>query len=222
MIDACRRQKRQPCASGRGRSSTASRAPQSTKESSRWSRALAPGSLDEVLEGLAITRTHRRCLMASKILTISAPSSAQRTPRGRTPSWCLSDAPPDSPKSASKAAAGAAEYLPVIAVKNLNRCLDHTQRRVTSGFTDSTNERRKPTWTPISAATSHSSSGGEGQWPAPAHRREMRLPHWHPRGTGQIASLNVSVAAGITLFESPPKAACYQLTELKQNDEEIA
>ena len=108
-------------------------------------------------------------------------------------------------ESASKAAAGAAEYLPVISVKNLNRCIE--QLKASSFWLYGLDERAPQTY--LEADFDGNVAlvlGGEGRG---LHRLAaekcdflVRIPV-----AGQIASLNVSVAAGITLFEVLRKRA---------------
>lgn len=102
-------------------------------------------------------------------------------------------------ESASKAAAGAAEYLPVISVKNLNRSIE--QLKASNFWLYGLDERATQTY--LEADFDGNVAlvlGGEGKG---LHRLVaetcdflIQIPV-----AGQIASLNVSVAAGVTLFE---------------------
>jgi 23S rRNA (guanosine2251-2'-O)-methyltransferase len=99
----------------------------------------------------------------------------------------------------AKAAAGALEYLPVVRVSNLNRALESLKER---GFWIYGFDERGPS---IYDETDFASPtvfvlGGEGQGLHHQVREHcdlvMRIPL-----EGRIASLNVSVAAGVVLFE---------------------
>jgi len=99
----------------------------------------------------------------------------------------------------AKAAAGALEYLPVVRVSNLNRALETLKER---GFWIYGFDERGPS---IYDETDFASPavfvlGGEGQGLHHQVREHcdlvMRIPL-----EGRIASLNVSVAAGVVLFE---------------------
>lgn len=102
-------------------------------------------------------------------------------------------------EAASKAAAGAAEHLPVVVVKNLNQALD---RLKSGGFWLYGLDERAPQ-TYLEADFGGNVAlvlGGEGEG---LHRLTaakcdflIRIPV-----VGRIASLNVSVAAGVALFE---------------------
>ena len=102
-------------------------------------------------------------------------------------------------EAASKAAAGAAEYLPVISVKNLNRCIE--QLKASNFWIYGLDERAPQTYLESEFDGNVALVlGGEGKG---LHRLAaekcdflVRIPV-----AGQIASLNVSVAAGVTLFE---------------------
>lgn len=99
----------------------------------------------------------------------------------------------------AKAAAGALEYLPVIRVGNLNRALETLKERGfwIYGF----DERGQSIYDETEfASPSVFVLGGEGQGLHHQVREHcdlvMRIPL-----EGRIASLNVSVAAGVVLFE---------------------
>ncbi len=102
-------------------------------------------------------------------------------------------------EAASKAAAGAAEHLPVVVVKNLNQALDMLK---SAGFwLYGLDERATQTYLEADFDSNVALVlGGEGEG---LHRLTaekcdflIRIPV-----VGRIASLNVSVAAGVTLFE---------------------
>lgn len=99
----------------------------------------------------------------------------------------------------SKAAAGALEYLPIVRVKNVNRALE--QLKKAGYWTFGLDERGAKTIYEVDFAGKVALVlGGEGSG---LHRLTaetcdglVRIPM-----AGKIASLNVSVAAGVALFE---------------------
>ncbi|MBI4873183.1 MAG: 23S rRNA (guanosine(2251)-2'-O)-methyltransferase RlmB [Acidobacteria bacterium] len=102
-------------------------------------------------------------------------------------------------ETVSKAAAGALEYLPVARVTNLNRALETLKQR---GFwIYGLDERGARTYDQTDFATPTALVlGGEGEGLHELVRRHcdflVRIPM-----AGPISSLNVSVAAGVVLFE---------------------
>ena len=98
-----------------------------------------------------------------------------------------------------KAAAGALEHLPVVKVTNINRTLEELNRR---GFwIYGLDERGTETYDRAEFATPTALVfGGEGKGLHEQVRKHcdalVRIPM-----AGQISSLNVSVAAGVVLFE---------------------
>jgi 23S rRNA (guanosine2251-2'-O)-methyltransferase len=98
-----------------------------------------------------------------------------------------------------KAAAGALEHLPVVRVANINRTLEELKDR---GFwIYGLDERGTETYDRAEFATPTALVfGGEGKGLHEQVRKHcdalVRIPM-----AGQISSLNVSVAAGVTLFE---------------------
>ena len=102
-------------------------------------------------------------------------------------------------ETASKAAAGAAEYLPVISSKNLNQTLALLKK--SNFWVYGLDERAAETYLEADFAGNVALVlGGEGaglrQLTAEKCDFLIRIPV-----VGQIASLNVSVAAGVALFE---------------------
>lgn len=103
-------------------------------------------------------------------------------------------------KTVSKAAAGALEYLPIVRVKNINRSL--TALKQAGFWVFGLAENGSQNYDQVDLATSVALVlGGEGKG---LHRITaehcdalLRIPT-----SGPIASLNVSVAAGIVLFEA--------------------
>src|SRR5262249_14934705 len=99
----------------------------------------------------------------------------------------------------AKAAAGALEHLPIVRVGNLNRALDGIKDR---GFwIYGVDERGTEDYDRVEyVAPSALVLGGEGEGIHEMVRKRcqtvMRIPM-----PGKIASLNVSVAAGIVLFD---------------------
>jgi len=100
---------------------------------------------------------------------------------------------------AAKAAAGALEHLPVVRVTNVNRTLEELKQR---GFwIYGLDERGNESYAEVEYATPTALVlGGEGKG-LHEHVRQhcdvlVRIPM-----AGKIASLNVSVAAGVVLFE---------------------
>ena len=99
----------------------------------------------------------------------------------------------------AKAAAGAIEHLPVVRVTNINRALEELKRR---GFwIYGLDERGTETYDQVQYASPAAVVlGGEGKGLHEQVRKHcdvlVRIPM-----AGQISSLNVSVAAGVVLFE---------------------
>jgi 23S rRNA (guanosine2251-2'-O)-methyltransferase len=99
----------------------------------------------------------------------------------------------------AKAAAGALEHLPIARVTNINRALEDLKKR---GFwIYGLDERGTETYDQVQFATPTALVfGGEGAGLHELVRRHcdalVRIPM-----AGKIASLNVSVAAGVVLFE---------------------
>jgi 23S rRNA (guanosine2251-2'-O)-methyltransferase len=99
----------------------------------------------------------------------------------------------------AKAAAGALEHLPVVRVTNINRALEDLKRR---GFwIYGLDERGTETYDQVQYASPAAVVlGGEGKGLHEQVRKHcdalVRIPV-----AGRIASLNVSVAAGVMLFE---------------------
>lgn len=99
----------------------------------------------------------------------------------------------------AKAAAGALEYFPVVRVTNLNRALEDLKKE--GYWIYGLDERGKESYSDVKYATpTVLVLGGEGDG-LHQHTREhcdflVRIP-MH----GEISSLNVSVAAGIAMFE---------------------
>lgn len=99
----------------------------------------------------------------------------------------------------AKAAAGALEHLPIVRVGNLNRALDEVKDR---GFwIYGVDERGTEDYDQVEyAAPTALVLGGEGQGMHEMVRKRcqtiVRIPM-----SGEISSLNVSVAAGIVLFD---------------------
>jgi len=99
----------------------------------------------------------------------------------------------------AKAAAGALEYLPVIRVTNVNRALEDLKQR--GYWIYGLDERGSQDYDRVEfAAPAALVLGGEGKGLHEQVRKHcdvvVRIPM-----AGKIASLNVSVAAGIVLFE---------------------
>jgi 23S rRNA (guanosine2251-2'-O)-methyltransferase len=99
----------------------------------------------------------------------------------------------------AKAAAGALEHLPVVRVTNINRTLEDLKKR---GFwIYGLDERGTESYDAVEfAAPAALVFGGEGKGLHEQVRRHcdalVRIPM-----SGKISSLNVSVAAGVVLFE---------------------
>jgi len=99
----------------------------------------------------------------------------------------------------AKAAAGAIEHLPVVRVTNINRALEELKRR---GFwIYGLDERGAETYDQVEYASPAAVVlGGEGKGLHEQVRKHcdalVRIPV-----TGRISSLNVSVAAGVMLFD---------------------
>jgi 23S rRNA (guanosine2251-2'-O)-methyltransferase len=99
----------------------------------------------------------------------------------------------------AKAAAGALEYLPVARVTNVNRALEDLKNR--GSWIYGLDERGEQDYTLVEYNTpTVLVLGGEGKGLHEQVRKHcdvvMRIPM-----AGKIASLNVSVAAGVALFE---------------------
>ncbi|HTS64299.1 MAG TPA: 23S rRNA (guanosine(2251)-2'-O)-methyltransferase RlmB [Candidatus Acidoferrales bacterium] len=105
----------------------------------------------------------------------------------------------------AKAAAGALEHLPVARVSNVNRALEELKR---AGYwIYGLDERGAETYDRIDyAARSVIVLGGEGKGLHEQVRKHCDLLVRIPMA-GKISSLNVSVAAGIVLFEWRKRAA---------------
>ena len=98
----------------------------------------------------------------------------------------------------AKAAAGALEHLPVVRVTNINRALEDLKER---GFwIYGLDERGTEDYDPWTTAADAFVLGGEGKGLHEQVRKHcdvlVRIPM-----AGKISSLNVSVAAGVVLFE---------------------
>ena len=100
---------------------------------------------------------------------------------------------------AAKAAAGALEYLPVARVTNINRALEDLKER---GFwIYGLDERGSETYDSVDyGAPTAIVLGGEGKGLHEQVRKHCDLLVRIPMA-GKISSLNVSVAAGVVLFE---------------------
>jgi 23S rRNA (guanosine2251-2'-O)-methyltransferase len=98
-----------------------------------------------------------------------------------------------------KAAAGALEHLPVVRVTNINRALDDLKKR---GFWIYGLDERGTTDYDRAAYSSPTAFvlGGEGKGLHEQVRKHCDLLVRIPM-SGQISSLNVSVAAGVVLFD---------------------
>jgi len=99
----------------------------------------------------------------------------------------------------SKAAAGALEYLPIVRVTNVNRTLEELKEK--GYWIYGLDERGTDTYDDIQYATpTVIVLGGEGKGLHDLVRKHcdalVRIPM-----AGKISSLNVSVAAGVVLFE---------------------
>ena len=99
----------------------------------------------------------------------------------------------------AKAAAGALEHLPVVRVTNINRALEDLKKR--GYWIYGLDERGTETYDQVQySAPTALVLGGEGKGLHEQVRKHcdvlVRIPM-----AGQISSLNVSVAAGIVLFE---------------------
>jgi len=98
-----------------------------------------------------------------------------------------------------KAAAGALEHVPVVRVSNVNRALEHLKER---GFwVYGLDERSSDLYSAIDYATPTAVVlGSEGKGLHEQVRKHcdglVRIPM-----AGHVSSLNVSVAAGVVLFE---------------------
>jgi 23S rRNA (guanosine2251-2'-O)-methyltransferase len=99
----------------------------------------------------------------------------------------------------AKAAAGAVEYLPIVRVTNINRALEDLKQK--QYWIYGLDERGTETYDQIDyAAPTAIVLGGEGKGLHEQVRKHcdalVRIPM-----AGKISSLNVSVAAGVVLFE---------------------
>lgn len=103
-------------------------------------------------------------------------------------------------ETAAKAAAGALEYLPVARVTNLNRALELLKEREYWIF--GLDERADKNYNEVDyRGRAALVLGGEGKG---LHQQTVKHCDFLVRipTTGRIASLNVSVAAGVVLFEA--------------------
>ena len=105
----------------------------------------------------------------------------------------------------AKAAAGALEHLPVVRVTNLNRALDEIKRQGFSVY--GVDERGTVDYDQLSYNSPAALVlGGEGAGMHEMVRKRcdavVRIPM-----SGKIPSLNVSVAAGIVLFDWKRRSA---------------
>jgi 23S rRNA (guanosine2251-2'-O)-methyltransferase len=109
-------------------------------------------------------------------------------------------------ETVAKAAAGALEHLPIVRVGNLNRALDEIKER---GFwIYGVDERGTQDYDQVEyAAPAALVLGGEGKGMHEMVRKRchavLRIPV-----AGKISSLNVSVAAGIVLFDWKRRHSC--------------
>jgi 23S rRNA (guanosine2251-2'-O)-methyltransferase len=108
-------------------------------------------------------------------------------------------------EAVSKAAAGALEHLPVVRVGNVNRALDELKKQGYALY--GVDERGTVDYDKIDYATPAAMVlGGEGKGIHEMVRKRcdaiVRIPM-----AGKISSLNVSVAAGVALFEWRRRAA---------------
>lgn len=111
-------------------------------------------------------------------------------------------------ETAAKAAAGALAYLPVVRVTNVNRALDELKER--GYWIYGLDERGKEAYDQVAYASPTAivlGAEGKGLHEHVAKKCDflVRIPM-----AGSVASLNVSVAAGVVLFEwrrrfSPPR-----------------
>jgi 23S rRNA (guanosine2251-2'-O)-methyltransferase len=102
-------------------------------------------------------------------------------------------------ETAAKAAAGALAYLPVVKVTNINRALDDLKER--GYWIYGLDERGRETYDQVEFATPTAivlGAEGKGLHEHVAKKCDflVRIPM-----AGNVASLNVSVAAGVVLFE---------------------
>jgi 23S rRNA (guanosine2251-2'-O)-methyltransferase len=105
----------------------------------------------------------------------------------------------------AKAAAGAIEHLPVVRVTNINRTLEDLKKR--GHWIYGLDERGSEDYSQVEyASPSVLVFGGEGKGLHEQVRKHcdmlVRIPM-----AGQISSLNVSVAAGVVLFEWKRRAS---------------
>lgn len=99
----------------------------------------------------------------------------------------------------AKAAAGALEHLPVVRVSNVNRTLEDLKKR--GYWIYGLDERGSEDYTKVGfAAPTALVLGGEGKGLHEQVRKHCDLLVRIPMA-GKISSLNVSVAAGVVLFE---------------------
>ena len=106
----------------------------------------------------------------------------------------------------AKAAAGALEYLPVVRVTNINRTLEELKELRLLDLRPGRARRRSVRSRPSYNAPTALVFGGEGKGLHEQVRKHcdvlVRIPM-----EGHIPSLNVSVAAGIVLFECKRRRA---------------
>ena len=139
------------------------------------------------------------CWMASKTLTIWVRSYAPPMPPGRLLSSCRSAVPPGLTETVAKSAAGALEYVPIVRVGNVSRAMEELKKR--GYWIYGLDERGVQDYDKVEFNTpTVLVLGGEGQGLHQLVRDNcdvlVRIPM-----AGTIPSLNVSVAAGIVLFE---------------------
>ena len=108
-------------------------------------------------------------------------------------------------ETVGRAASGALAYLPVVRVVNINRTLDELKER--GYWIYGLDERGKDTYDQVeftkpSAIVLGAEGGGLHEHVAKRCDFLVRIPM-----AGQVASLNVSVAAGVILFEWKRRAA---------------
>ena len=104
----------------------------------------------------------------------------------------------------AKAASGAAETVPVIAVTNLARTLRDLKER--GVWVLGADEAARACSTPISSGPDRLGARRRGPGAAPADARTMRPADRIPL-SGAVESLNVSVAAGSAFTRRAPRAA---------------
>ncbi len=100
----------------------------------------------------------------------------------------------------AKAAAGAVEYIPVARVRNLNRLIEQLKERkiwVVGAVADEALDYTQHDWTEPSAIFLGNEGSGLHRLVRERCETLVRIPV-----VGQIQSLNVSVAAGVVLYEA--------------------